>query len=56
VYGNPDLIAMQVRHALAVSHSGTDVRVPGRKYSQMGVSGWGQAASSSRTRGITWVP
>jgi very-short-patch-repair endonuclease len=56
VYGNPDLIAMQVRHALAVSHSGTDARVPGRKYSQMGVSGWGQAASSSRTRGITWVP
>jgi very-short-patch-repair endonuclease len=28
VYGNPDLIVIQVRHALAARHSGTDGRTP----------------------------
>jgi very-short-patch-repair endonuclease len=27
VYGNPDLVAMQVRHALAARHSGTNGRI-----------------------------
>jgi hypothetical protein len=48
VYGNPDLVAMQVRHALAARpaldpefrHSGTDGRVPAQEYSQVGTNGW----------------
>ncbi len=40
VYGNPDLVALQVRHALNSRHSGRDGRVSTRKYSQMGVDGW----------------
>jgi hypothetical protein len=31
VCGNPDLVAMQVRHALAARHSGTDGRFPRRQ-------------------------
>jgi uncharacterized protein DUF559 len=41
VYGNPDLVALQVRHALTARHSGTDGRIPAREYSETGVHGWG---------------
>jgi very-short-patch-repair endonuclease len=41
VYGNPDLVAMQVRHALSARHSGTDGPIPGDGHSQLGSNGWG---------------
>jgi hypothetical protein len=39
VYGNPDVVAMQVRHALTARHSGTDGRIPGRGDRDSGISG-----------------
>jgi len=41
VYGNPDLVAMQVRHALTARNSGTDGRIPESEYSQSGANGGG---------------
>ena len=40
VYGNPDLVALQVRHALNSRHSGTDGPIAGRRdYSHLGANG-----------------
>jgi hypothetical protein len=39
VYGNPDLVAMQVRHALAARHSGIDGSIPAVGSSHSGVNG-----------------
>jgi hypothetical protein len=47
VYGNPDLVALQVRHALSARptidpefrHSGTDGRIPGREFIQLRTNG-----------------
>lgn len=46
VYGNSELVAMQVRHALATRHtvtarhSGTNGRTLAREYSHSGTNGW----------------
>src|SRR5258708_26452290 len=56
VYGNPDLVALQVRHALNSHHSGTDGPISSHGYSQSGSNGWSQEARSSRTRRMTSVP
>jgi hypothetical protein len=48
VYGNPDLVAMQVRHALTARHSGTDGRVPAQEYSESGANGWRVSPATPR--------
>jgi hypothetical protein len=48
VYGNPDLVAMQVRHALGARHSGTDGLIPRPKHRHSGANG-GELALSPAT-------
>ncbi|HEX9097564.1 MAG TPA: DUF559 domain-containing protein [Candidatus Dormibacteraeota bacterium] len=40
VYGNPDLVAMQVRHALTARHSGIHGSIPAEGTSHSGKNGW----------------
>jgi uncharacterized protein DUF559 len=50
VYGSPDLVAIQVRHALTARRSGTTGHIAGREFSQSGANGWGEPLLISPSR------